>query len=380
MSEMVSALVVTGRDTDSDQLGKTLASIRAQTYAHSAIQLIVVGQGIDADRVGNDAEVLSSDAPSEGAGMNRVTQVAEGAIYFWSDGATLWHPQRVEHTLRFLDEHPDTDVCLCPLTCAHGEGTDLGLWDRYGERIGMFLADPCPLGSIAMRRSVAELFKRCREIDLARWELLMRCSLTGRAIGRIQTPLGERLTPSEPRLPAIVAGRPACGFVKEHLDDMRPRELFAHATLRSVCDAYCVKAALLEFHDFVMEGLAAAAEASRIGCTDNGLYWQGVLYRRLADLETSQGCFARLGSHPVLVALRSAAIDLLADHADPDLLHLHQATSAADEWNPLGFLDLCRKCARGTASDEAVQVARRIQAAEFDLMLHHTYRAALGQP
>ncbi len=81
----------------------------------------------------------------------------------------------------------------------------------------------------------------------------------------------------------------------------------------------------------------------------------------------------------MLAALRGPAMELLTDYADPDLRHLYQATAAADEWNPLVFLELCRKCVQGTASADVEAVARRIQTVEFDLLFDHTYRAALGQ-
>ena len=378
MPDSVSALVVTGADPSGGCLDETLASIRAQSYPRDAVRLIVAGGGIDAPAVGDDAEVVDVAAPSEGAAMNLALGVADGAVYVWSDDATVWYPDRIERTVRFFDDNPETDVCVCPLDSDDG-GVDLGMWDRYGERIAVFLDTPFSLGALAMRRRVIDLLKRFREIDLARWELLIRSSLTGRPIGRLDGPLGRRRVTPERRVPGLRPGRFLCSFVKEHLEDLGSKDLFNHVTLRSVSDAYCVKAGLFNAHDFVTEGLVAAAEARRIGQTDNSLYWQGILLRRLSDFGASHDHLARLGAHPVLTPLREQALGLVGDTTDPDLAQLRQTTRAADMWNPLAFVELCRKCAGGNASDEAEHVAELIQAAEIDLLIDHTYQAALRQ-
>ena len=379
MSELVSAVIVSGADSDPGQRQHTLNSVRQQTYPQDAMQVIVAGRGLGDDVAGDGVEVLNVSAPSEGAAMNCALEAVRGTLLLWSDAATEWDAQRVEHTVAFFEANPEADVCLGPLTHGEHDCTRLDRWDTYGERIAVFLAVPCPLGAIAMRRRVVDLLKRCREIDLSRWELLMRCSLTGRPIGRLDTPLGQRLAPCDATQPGITAGRSPHTFIKEHLEDLGSKDLFNHVTLRSVSDAYCIKAALFGLHDFVTDGLVALAEADRVGRTGNGLYWHGILRRRLGDLPGAEQHFAKLGAHPVLAAMRGVATELLADPVDPDLRLLYQATTAADDWNPLAFVELCRKCIQGKASPEAEQVARCIQTREFDLLFGHTYRAALRE-
>jgi len=377
--ELISAIVVAKPDPNQDHLGRTLESIARQTYASEAVQVLLVGCDVDAVTVPKDVEVLATRAPSEGAAMNRVLGATRGSVYVWSDEATVWAPERLERIADFFYHHPDTDACLAPLDATDGPDSSLDVWDRFGERIAVFLDAPFALGSLATRRHVFDLLQRCREIDLARWELLMRCSLTGRPIGRLDSPLGERLAPPQATVPELSCGRPPHPFVKEHLADLGPKDLFNHVTLRSVSDAYCLKAGLFNQHDFVMEALLAAAEAARIAQTDNTLYWQGLLHRRLGSFEASHERLARLGAHPVLPVVGEAATKLLGHPTDPDLRQLQEATTAVGEWNPLAFVELCRKCVQDAASPEAGRVARQLQATEFEHLIDYTFRAALRQ-
>ncbi len=124
--------------------------------------------------------------------------------------------------------------------------------------------------------------------------------------------------------------------------------LFAPHKIKSRSDAECVHSALFLWHDYLDESHKISQEIE----TQNGSYWHGIMHRREPDYGNAKYWFRKVGAHPIFPALGS-------------------------DWDPFAFIDQCELAAKKKDAKLDEQ-CRAIQKTEFDLLLEHCWRAALG--
>lgn len=93
--------------------------------------------------------------------------------------------------------------------------------------------------------------------------------------------------------------------------------------------------------------------------TREGSCWHAIMHRREPDASNSKYWWRRVGSHPVLSQLISAA-----------------ATLGYNYKSPLDFVDFCEKVRDAGTTDE--DLAKQIQSLEWQLLFDHCYRKAVG--
>ena len=129
---------------------------------------------------------------------------------------------------------------------------------------------------------------------------------------------------------------------KEELDALTPEQLLAPAKIISREDALLAKAALYLKHGY----LDASHKISQQVETPNGSYWHAIMHRKEGDFSNSKYWYRRVGPHPVLLAL-------------------------GKDFDPLRFVD---QSAKGESAETA-----KWEQAEFEALLEHTLRAAMGE-
>ena len=149
--------------------------------------------------------------------------------------------------------------------------------------------------------------------------------------------VGELLR--EPRLPELGRGAPV-------------------ASAQPILDALTLPPALmagLYLHfDFWHEAHAVAQDLE----TPEGSYWHAILHRREPDAANAKYWFRKVGKHPVI-----------------DLLRVQCPAIGYAYTNPFDFVDFCERV-RGANTPEE-EVARRVQALEFQLLFDHCQKMTL---
>ena len=164
-----------------------------------------------------------------------------------------------------------------------------------------------------------------------------------------------------PDLPELAPSRGRDEILLGRIQSLTPESLVAPERLWDALSGKLLKAGLLLWQDF----LDAAHEIAQEIETQDGSYWHGFMHRREPDADNARYWFRQVGRHPIFPDLLSAATAIA-----PELIK-------GEHWNPFTFIDLCEK-AREDRDQRADAVCRNIQKAEFDLLLEHTYRKAVG--
>lgn len=146
-------------------------------------------------------------------------------------------------------------------------------------------------------------------------------------------------------------------------------EAFAHATIVNRDMAMCCLAGVWLVHDFLDEShtISQGVESS------SGSFWHGIMHRREGDYANSKYWFRRVGAHDVLDALSA---DVAECTRDERFAAVARRVAPGGTFDPFNWVDACQAALR--AGDESEQFCRRVQAAEWERLFDHCYRAAVG--
>ena len=159
---------------------------------------------------------------------------------------------------------------------------------------------------------------------------------------------------AQPRLPELGPGNPNAAN-RQTLQALTLADLFDNQQPTNPASARLVIAGLWLHFDFLDE----AHQICQADESPAGSYWHAIMHRREPDASNAKYWFRRVGSHPVLTQLPAAARQIG-----------YEFRSAA------GFVDDCETY-RGTNSPPE-QLARQVQLLEWQLLLAHCHRLALG--
>lgn len=188
------------------------------------------------------------------------------------------------------------------------------------------------------------------------------------SIGLLSNLAEQLLQRSSPRLCELGPGQPN-EAVRPLLDRLTPDTLLAagKAGDHSMATGCC--AALWLYHDFLDESHCLSQEIE----TPEGSYWHGIMHRREPDPDNAKYWFRRVGRHPVFEALRVTAAELCGNGAVERVADfLKQQTT----WEPYRWIDLCEEARTGRTQPATVEVCRRIQLAEWQLLFDYCLRRA----
>lgn len=128
-----------------------------------------------------------------------------------------------------------------------------------------------------------------------------------------------------------------------------------------------LSAGLLQVHDFWDASHHAAQEADDLGESLVSAYWHGIAHRREPDPGNAAYWFRRVGRHPLLGPLGTAAKTFLHTLEGPT--HGANRVVRDSQWDLFAFLEFCRAARQNTPAE---QIARRLQRLEMALLLETT--------
>jgi hypothetical protein len=237
--------------------------------------------------------------------------------------------------------------------------SSFSLWDRVSER-----ADGPTLGPSGLL--VAEVADRIE--SGATLEGLVRESGPELDAGGLIIALARlALGPAGSEGSGLVRRPPPRPFLREVLGDDALAGLLPSSRRP---DRLALSAGLLQVFDFWDASHEAAQEAGDLGESDTSSYWHAIAHRREPDFGNASYWFRRVGRHPLLGALATAARPLLDASSCPEADRVVEGGS----WGPLAFLDLARP------GSPNVPLARRLQRLEMALLLDRSARRALAGP
>jgi hypothetical protein len=140
-------------------------------------------------------------------------------------------------------------------------------------------------------------------------------------------------------------------------------DYFAAAKTPSSIQPLLRSAALL-WHDH----LDASHTVSQSIETRDGSWLHGIMHRREPDYGNAKYWFRRVGQHDAFPKLSARVATLLQKNSG----ELGERLIKNGEWQPLAFVDECERAEQGK-DEPLTSLLRQLQAAEFDVLVEHTF-------
>ncbi len=183
--------------------------------------------------------------------------------------------------------------------------------------------------------------------------------------------------PPENSIPKLTSQQPApeLDWLIQHIESSKPSYFVPDTSQVSIADSVAVKAGLLLWHDAADASHQLSQSIEGLGKRHAGDYWHAILHRREPDYSNAKYWFRQFHLHPVMSELIPYATRALQDVSEGPTWKTRLLGKGS--WDPLAFVDLCEACAGREESPLGV-AARRIQAAEMQLLMAATYLDASG--
>lgn len=187
------------------------------------------------------------------------------------------------------------------------------------------------------------------------------------------------VAPSEVSIPGLISHRPRPEneWLVKHIERTKPSQFIPDTDQASVADSVAIKAGLLLWHDAADASHQLSQSIEGLGKRHAGDYWHAILHRREPDYGNAKYWFRQFHLHPVMSELIPYATRALQDVVDGQTWKTR--LTGKGSWDPFAFVDLCEACAGNEDSPLGI-AARRIQAAEMQLLMAATYFDAIGHP
>ena len=210
------------------------------------------------------------------------------------------------------------------------------------------------------------------------WDWLVKISENSQKIrfASIQAAEAPYFRPLD-TIPGLITGKPTpeIGWLIQHIERTKPSQFVADCPQASIADSVAVKAGLLLWHDAADASHQLSQSIEGLGKQQAGDYWHAILHRREPDYSNAKYWFRQFQTHPVMVQLLPYVTQALHDADGGSVWETRLLGKGT--WDPFAFVDFCEAYADQEDSPLGT-AARRIQAAEMQLLMAATYRDASG--
>lgn len=178
-------------------------------------------------------------------------------------------------------------------------------------------------------------------------------------------------------IPSLVSRNPApeIDWLIQHIKNTKPAQFIPDSPRTSAADSVAIKAGLLLWHDAADASHQLSQSIEGLGKQQAGDYWHAILHRREPDYSNAKYWFRQFHTHPVMFQLPPYVTQALHDVDGGSMWE--KRLLGKGTWDPFAFVDLCASCAGKEDSPLGI-AARRIQAAEMQLLIVATYQDASG--